>query len=161
MAFHPVLESARFIRTMQLFDHRMYSFEKFPWEVKQIIDVTSLAESGLFYTKLLDKCMCSFCLCVIEGFCLGDTADDRHLKENPDCPFLKKHVKNKFSHEVNKCPIKLDVRYEILDTKVDCKQYGEELRSRFSSTVTTIAKSPLHHTAQRKIHRLGTLCGHW
>ena len=118
MAFHPVLESARFIRTMQLFDHRMYSFEKFPWEVKQIIDVTSLAESGLFYTKLLDKCMCSFCLCVIEGFCLGDTADDRHLKENPDCPFLKKHVKNKFSHEVNKCPIKLDVRYEILDTKV-------------------------------------------
>src|SRR5207253_301625 len=40
-------------------------------------------------------------------------------------------------------------------------QYGEELRSRFSSTITTIVKSPLHHTAQRKIHRLGTLCGHW
>src|SRR5437868_8612760 len=164
MAFHPILDSAKFIRSMQSHDSRLESFTKFTWEVRQIIDVNSLAASGLFYANLLDKCICSFCLCIIEGFCLGDTAEERHSKANPNCPFLKRHVEDTIcisQEEREEAPIRLDMRYEILETQVDCNEYGEGLLSRFTRTVNTISKSQLHHTARRNIHRLGSSCGHW
>ena len=52
-------------------------------------DCYTIAQSGLYFFGEDDAYKCAFCKVVVRGWNTNELAHIKHLKANPNCPFIK------------------------------------------------------------------------